>query len=156
MQELNIWQRPEIIAHSALLISSFRARVGRDLILSSADAARDTQTLFDAPFALLSHATQEDPVLNYGNATALRLWEMTFADFTQMPSRLTAEPMLREERQRLMEEAARKGYIDDYAGIRISATGKRFLISNVILWTVSDAQGAKHGQAAVFDRWEEV
>jgi hypothetical protein len=78
---------------------------------------------------------------------------MDFARFTQMPSRLTAEPMLREERQRLMETAARKGFIDDYAGVRISASGKRFLISDVILWTVSHPDGSRPGQAATFDTW---
>ena len=102
-----IWKRPEIRAQSALLITSFRNCVGRDLILSCGDAAEDARALFEAPFALLSHGTQNDPVLNYGNATALRLWEMDFARFTQMPSRLTAEAMLREERQRLLETAAR-------------------------------------------------
>jgi hypothetical protein len=81
---------------------------------------------------------------------------MDFARFTQMPSRLTAEPMLREERQRLLETAACKGYIDDYSVIRISASGQRFRISNVILWTVTDAQGLTCGQAAVFDTWDKV
>ena len=152
----DIWCRPDVIAQSARLISSFRACVGRDLIAASADEVENAKALFTAPFALLSHGTQEDPILNYGNHTALTLWEMDFARFTQMPSRLTAEPMLREERQRLLETAARKGYIDDYSGVRISASGQRFLISNVILWTVTDAHGAKCGQAAVFDTWDKI
>ena len=156
MVEEDIWCRPDVIAQSARLISSFRACVGRDLIAASGDETENAKALFAAPFALLSHGTQDDPVLNYGNQTALTLWEMDFARFTQMPSRLTAEPMLREERQRLLETAARKGYIDDYSGIRISASGTRFRISNVILWTVTDARGAKCGQAAVFDAWEKI
>jgi hypothetical protein len=156
MRGEDIWCRPDVIAQSARLISSYRNCVGRDLIATSGDETANAKALFLAPFALLSHGTQDDPVLNYGNQTALTLWEMDFARFTQMPSRLTAEPMLREERQRLLETAARKGYIDDYAGIRISAAGQRFRISNVILWTVTDAQGAKSGQAAVFDTWDKV
>ena len=151
-----IWCRPDVIAQSARLILSFRHCVGRDLIANSGDDVETAKALFAAPFAVLSHGTQDDPVLNYGNQTALTLWEMDFARFTQMPSRLTAEPMLREERQRLLETAARKGYIDDYSGIRISASGQRFQIANVILWSVTDALGAKCGQAAVFDTWDKV
>ena len=153
---MEIWQKPEIKAHSQALISSFKTLVDRDLITTTGDVDADTRALFHAPFALLSHGTEADPILNYGNETALNLWEMDFAHFTQMPSRLTAEPMLREERQRLLETAARKGYIDDYAGIRISASGKRFRISNVILWSVTDTTGAQLGQAAFFDQWEYV
>lgn len=149
----DIWRRPDVIAQSARLIASFHACVGRNLISASSDEAENAKALFTAPFALLSHGMQDDPVLNYGNQTALTLWEMDFTRFTQMPSRLTAEPMLREERQRLLETAALKGYIDNYAGIRISASGQRFHISNVILWTVTDAHGMKCGQAAVFDTW---
>ncbi len=148
-----VWERAEVIAHSQLLLGSFRARVGRDLMDCSGHPQGDAKALYEAPFALLSHGTQDDPILNYGNETALRLWEMDFTAFTAMPSRLTAQPMLREERQRLLETAARKGYIDDYAGIRISRTGKLFRIENVILWTITDKVGVSHGQAAFFDRW---
>ncbi len=152
----DIWMRPDIIAHSALLLSSFQRIVGRELMPSTGNAREDSQRLFDAPFALVSHGTQTDPILNYGNATALRLWEVDFNTLTRMPSRLTAQPMLREERQRLMERASAKGFIDDYSGIRISSTGKLFRIENVILWNVVDDKGERHGQAAVFNSWSDV
>ena len=45
------------------------------------------------------------------------------------------------------------GYIDDYVGVRISASGKRFLIEDAIVWNLIDGQGAYHGQAAVFKKW---
>ena len=156
MPSPEIWLRPDIQAQSQMMIQSFKRLVGRDLISATGDAAQDAESLFKAPFALLSHGTEADPVLNYGNQIALDLWEMDFAEFTRMPSRLTAEPMLREARQGLMELAARKGFIDDYAGIRISASGKRFRISNVILWSVTNEDGLRLGQAAVFDMWEHV
>lgn len=152
----DIWKREEIKAQSIAMISSFKELVGRDLIATSGDLDRDTYALFHAPFALLSHGLEDDPILNYGNQTALTLWEMDFAHFTRMPSRLTAEPMVRGERQRLMEKAARQGYIDDYSGIRISASGTRFRITNVILWNVTNAKGTRLGQAAVFDQWDVV
>lgn len=154
MTDGEVWSRPQIVAHSALLLGSFRRIVGRELIAPTGDAQADARALFSAAFAVLSHGVEEDPVLNYGNAAALRLWEMDFAAFTRMPSRLTAEPMLREDRQRLLATAARRGYVDDYAGVRISRSGRRFRIENVILWSLVDEAGTKRGQAAVFDRWQ--
>lgn len=152
----DIWRRPERIAHAAALLRSFREVVGRDLVMSQGDPEADARNLFRAAFAVLSHGLQDDPVLNYGNAVALRLWEMDFDTFTRTPSRLTAEPMLREERARLLQTAAEKGYIDNYAGVRISATGRRFTIENAIIWNVSDEDGAPLGQAATFGRWTYV
>lgn len=112
------------------------------------------EALFTAPFVLVSHGTEADPILNYGNQSALQLWEMDWHQLTQTPSRLTAEPIEREERARLLEQAQTQGYISDYQGIRISRTGRRFHISNVIVWDVLNEQNDRCGQAATFDRWE--
>ena len=57
------------------------------------------------PFVVASHGLQDDPILNYGNQVALDLWEMNWEQFTQTPSRLTAEPVNREERARMLEQA---------------------------------------------------
>jgi hypothetical protein len=45
------------------------------------------------------------------------------------------------------------GFVDDYAGVRISRTGKRFRIEQAIVWNVVDAEGKDHGQAATFAHW---
>ena len=37
------------------------------------------------------------------------------------------------------------GYIDDYSGVRISASGRRFVIRDAVVWNVVDAQGRHHG-----------
>lgn len=119
-------------------------------------AAEQAERLFHAPFVVVSHGTQADPILNYGNAAALALWEMTPEQFTQTPSRLTAEPMHRDERARLLERTRRDGYVDDYSGVRISATGKRFRIEQAIVWNLTDAEGNHRGQAATFSEWTPV
>jgi hypothetical protein len=62
----------------------------------------------------------------------------------------------REERQRLLDCVRRQGYIDDYAGVRISATGKRFRIARASVWNLLDASGDSVGQAASFSAWEAV
>jgi hypothetical protein len=145
--------RERWIAQSVALLDSFRTLTGRDLLAPSGRAEDDALRLYNASFAVVSHGTETDPILNYGNRVALNLWEMTPAQFVATPSRLTAEPMLREARERLLAETARKGFVSGYEGVRISATGRRFTIRDVTIWTASDAEGRPLGQAATFPRW---
>lgn len=112
------------------------------------------QRLFQSPFVVASHGTEADPVLNYGNQTALTLWEMNWQQFTQTPSRLTAEPPNREERARMLEQAKTQGYIADYRGIRISSGGKRFLVEQATIWTIHKPDGTTIGQGATFSAWK--
>lgn len=146
-------QRPWLVTHANALIASFRALLGRDLVEAGSHPLENAHRLYDAPFAALSHGTEQDPVLNFGNAVALSLWERDFDAFTRIPSRLTAEPMLREERERALRLVSSQGYVEDYSGVRISATGRRFRIARAIVWNVVDAQGRPLGQAAAFDQW---
>ena len=108
------------------------------------------RALYQADFAVVSHDTQPDPVFNYANLAAQRVFEMDWETFTQLPSRLSADSTNRDERARLMERVRRDGYIDDYSGVRISATGKRFMISRATVWNVVDIEGRYLGQAACF------
>jgi hypothetical protein len=140
-------------SHVQVLLDSFARLLGRELIPRVGSIEEQAERLFHAPFVVVSHGTEADPILNYGNAAALALWEMDFATLTRTPSRLTAEPVHRDERARLLERTLRDGYVDDYAGIRISSTGKRFRIEQAIVWNLVDAAGIRHGQAATFDRW---
>ena len=71
-----------------------------------------------------------------------------------LPSRLTAEPVHQSERARLLDTVASRGYIDDYRGIRISKSGRRFRIDNAIVWNVIDDTGSMRGQAAMFSTWK--
>jgi len=109
--------------------------------------------LFEAPFVLLSHGAESDPILNYGNRMALTLWETDWEQFTRMPSRLTAEPLAREERARLLADVARRGYTDAYRGVRFSLSGRRFFIERAVVWTIVDANARYQGQAAMFEQW---
>jgi hypothetical protein len=139
-----------------VLLDSFQKYLGRELIPRSDDPEDEARRLFEAPFVVVSHGTEEDPVLNYGNRAALKLWEMDAATLTSMPSRLTAEPMHRDERAEMMARALRDGYVDDYQGIRISSSGKRFHISQAIIWNLVNLSGQRVGQAATFSSWTPV
>lgn len=109
--------------------------------------------MFLAPIVIVSHDLEADPILNYGNRQALELWEMDWESFVGTPSRLTAEPMNQAERARMLERAARDGYIDRYCGVRVSRKGRRFFVEDALVWNVVDARGVKQGQAATFARW---
>ncbi|HUJ78846.1 MAG TPA: MEKHLA domain-containing protein [Nitrospiria bacterium] len=151
-----IFSDPLVVRHSQRLIASYRHWTGRPLIPDDASTAIQARMLFHHPSPVLSHNAQADPILNYGNAAALHLWDMTWDEFTKTPSRLTAEPVAREERARLLAEAAKRGYLDQYRGIRISRTGRRFVVEGAVVWTVLDESGVIVGQAATFDRWTYV
>lgn len=144
---------PDLIIHVSRMLHSYMRWTGRELIPSGYSPQERAVVLFFQPFVVLSHGTQEDPVLNYGNRTALDLWEMTWEDFTRMPSRLTAEPVNREDRERLLEQVRRNGYIDTYSGVRISGSGRRFLIERGTVWNIVDEDNKYAGQAATFNRW---
>ena len=143
-----------LAAHAALLARSHRHWTGRELIAPAPDAATLARALFNAPFVLLSHDTAPDPVLNYGNLAALALWETDWQTLTAMPSRLTAERAARADRERLLERVNHHGFLDDYQGVRVTSSGRRFHIERATVWTLVDAAGAYRGQAAAFSRWE--
>ena len=150
--DLLLWQQPEVIRWSQILAKSYRQLLGKELSPSSTPEEL-AKALFHAPFVLVSHGTQADPILNYGNQTALQLWSLNWEQLTKTPSRLTAKPVNREDRAVMLEQVAKQGYIDNYRGIRISSTGKRFLIEQAIVWNLYDESEGKCGQAATFANW---
>ncbi|MCZ4282784.1 MEKHLA domain-containing protein [Kiloniella laminariae] len=145
--------------HALRLTQSFKLATGRDLLaqqqeqLEMIEGHTLGQCLFSAPQIIVSHDGCEDPLLNYGNRAALELWDMTWDEFVGTPSRYTAEPHERGDRSSMLEQARAKGYIDNYQGIRISSTGRRFMIRNAIIWAVPGFNNSKSGQAATFNEW---
>ena len=97
------------------------------------------------------YTDSRNPVFNYGNVCAQQLFGMDWHEFTQLPSRLSAEPLAREERARLLARVTQHGYVDDYAGVRIAKDGTRFMIRNATVWNLMDQDGRYCGQAARFD-----
>jgi hypothetical protein len=145
----NAWLAP----HATLLLASFERLVGRALVPAGPAPAGRARALYEAPFVVLSHGGGPDPVFTYGNLAAQRLFELSWDELTRLPSRLSAEPLHREERERLLAEVARRGFVDDYRGVRIARSGRRFRIERAIVWNVLDPRGVPCGQAATFDAW---
>lgn len=145
--------RPTWVAHTQLLLDSFRARLGRELIPRDGTPEEQAQRLYEAPFVVVSADASADPLLTYGNRTAFGLWEIDVDTLVATPARHTAEPVHRDERQRLLTRTREQGYVDDYSGVRISTTGTRFRIEQAVVWNLTDADGTYVGQAATFSRW---
>lgn len=151
--DADVWKQPDWIARATVLLDSFRRLLGRELIERSGDSIEDARRLFHESFVVVAHGTEADPILNYANLTALKLWETDVATLTRMPSRLTAEAPERNERERLLARTGRDGYVDDYRGIRITTTGRKFEIERAVVWNLTDAAGVRIGQAATFADW---
>jgi len=134
--------------HVDLLISSYQRLTGKNLIDSRhGDIGK---ALFYADFVVVSHGTESDPIFNYGNKSALKSFELNWSEFVALPSRKSAKPLDRDERQDLLARVTAFGFIDDYRGLRISSTGRTFWIENATVWNLIDNSGAFRGQAAMF------
>ena len=69
--------------HAHLLCSSYRHWTGERL-LNAGDPSEDLAgQLYAAPFGIVSHGTEADPIFNFGNAVALELFEMSWEAFTR-------------------------------------------------------------------------
>jgi hypothetical protein len=145
---------PGFLAHAQLLNESYRYWLGQPLLTSQHSPQSLATRLYQAPFVLVSHGTEADPLFNYANLTAQKLWELDWTQFVGMPSRHSAEAVEQHQRARALSGASQTGFIADYSGIRISASGRRFYILNAVVWNLLDAQGNPRGQAATFSRWE--
>lgn len=151
---LPIWKQPEIILWSQILVKNYQQLLARELIDTNQTPEQLAKDLFEAPFVIVSHGTEADPILNYGNDTALEVWSFTWDELIKTPSRLTAEPVMRNNRAAILKEVAEQGYTENYQGVRVSATGQRFLMKNAVIWNLTDDLGQQCGQAATFSDWE--
>jgi MEKHLA domain len=153
------WNEPAEVnqylkTHVTRLLVSYRHWTGKSLVLRNLLPAEQARELYYSPFVVLSHDTSPDPLLNYANRVGLDLFELDWRELTTLPSRLTAELPHQKERATLLATVTKHGYIDNYRGVRISKTGRRFLIEQATVWNLFDDRGASYGQAATFSQWK--
>ena len=135
-------------ARITLVSESFIRLTGQ--VLPRGSEGDIVEGLWRSPQAIVAHGTEDDPLFFFGNAQALAAFETDAAAFIGMPSRYSAEAPDRAERQHLLDQVTHDGFISDYAGIRITATGRHFRIAGATVWNLVDADGTCHGQAATF------
>ena len=139
---------------SKLIVDSYKNWTGKSLLEDSLSQEEISEALFSLPAVVVSHDNQADPIFHYGNKAALDLWELDLQEFLETPSRNTTELVVQEERAKLLEEVNKNGFIDNYSGVRISSTGKRFYIKQATVWNLINKNNEYLGQAASFSDWE--
>jgi PAS domain-containing protein len=134
-------------AFFGLLTESYARIVGAPLV----PEGKDAEWLYrEAPFVVLAHSTDPDPNFIYANKAAQACFEYSWEEFLALPSRFSAEPIEQAERERLLDQVARNGFLSGYRGIRVAKSGRRFLIEGGVVWELIDQDGVRHGQAATF------
>jgi PAS domain-containing protein len=146
------WEKP-----AWLILENYRRLFGRELA-GIPDDPHAAEALFEASCVVLSALgpAGSDHIFNYANRTGLRLFEYSWDELIGHPSSASAEPVHRDERRRLLDEVAERGFIDNYQGIRISKNGRRFRIKKATVFNLSDDAGRYLGQAATFADWERL
>ncbi|MFL9919510.1 MEKHLA domain-containing protein [Paraburkholderia fungorum] len=140
-----------------LLTDSYARLLGLPLVPQAMPVVEAIEWLYErAPFAVLAHNTDPDPLFIYGNKAAQRRFEYSWDEITRLPSRLSAEAPNREERQQFLARVQRLGYEAGYKGVRITKSGQRFVIEEATLWQLLDAEGKLHGQAVVIPRTRDI
>lgn len=142
--------------NTALLRASYLHWTGLHLIPANLNDDEAVETLMSAPFGVVSHDTAVDPIFNYANRLALEMFEMDWDSFTRLPSRLSAEVALQEKRGAALEEVSRNGFVQNYSGIRIASSGRRFWIRDTTIWNLVTPDGEFKGQAALIGESAEL
>jgi hypothetical protein len=143
-------------AYIQFISNSLKKLAGIEIVDFSLNLEEQAKQVFHAKYCLLAHNGASDPVFNYANQPALNLFEMPWEEFTNMPSKYSAESDERAKREQLLKDVAAKGFSQNYSGVRISKTGKRFEIKNAIIWNVYNNENKRIGQAAMFDKYAYV
>ncbi len=138
--------------HVSIISESYCRLTGRQIDFNDRQGGV-AKALFNAPFALISHGIEAEPVFNYANKTAMQLFNMTWDEITVLASKYSAEYPNREQRSQFLRDVKQNGYIENYSGIRIAKGGQRFYIEKATVWNLTDADGAYYGQAAMFNHW---
>lgn len=150
---------PTLTSLCQALVASYYRWTQRELIpglnnnVYHLDPCIVTEQLFEHNAVVLAHNTTADPTFVFANRSAMRLWEYSWSEIIGLPSRLTAEPDLRPNREQLLARVREFGFIDDYSGVRISKSGQRFLIEKATVWNILAQSGEHIGQAATFSHW---
>ena len=140
-----------------LLVSSYRRTVGAEPAFLDHAKHPSARWLYEeASHCVLAHNTDPDPRFIYANKAAQACFEYGIDEITALPSRLSAEPIAREDRQKLLDAVARHGFATGYSGLRIAKSGRRFWIEDGVVWQLVDSDGAVRGQAATFARWRDA
>ncbi len=99
------------------------------------------------PYAIASHDTNS--VFNYANEASLQLFKTNWDEMIGVHSSVSASNSLQSERNRMLREVEKVGFVDGYKATRIAFDGSLFEINDAIIWDVIDNNNNSHGQAVL-------
>ncbi|TWF35215.1 MEKHLA domain-containing protein [Chitinophaga polysaccharea] len=134
---------------------NFLDRNGKGLPTPAGITARAQWLHEAAPYSILAHGTGTDPHFIYANQFALSCFKYNIAELLQLPSRLSAAPQDRSERERLLHDVTLNGIAYHYTGPRVDKYGNTFTIYDGVVWRLTHPDGLPLGQAALFWLQEE-
>ena len=145
------YEGTDTVMQSLTICGSYKEKTGEKLLEGTLMVQEASEALFKASFVCASHDAED--VFNYGNQAALSLWGLSWNDFVGMPSTKSAEEddSIQSERRELLDKAAENGVIRDYSGVRQASDGRKFRVDGATVWTITDREGNKTGQAVRFD-----
>lgn len=144
-------ENPTLITTLSLLDNTYRHWTGERLPCALIDPhSRAAWIHQEAPYSLVFHNNDDDPVFTYGNDCALRCFKYSREVFCGMPSRFSASRVDREARQALLKVVTTRGMASGYTGYRVDRHGQPFMIYDGLVWEVLDETGTRLGQAALF------
>lgn len=142
--------------HVNLLRQSYERLTGKTFGPNNLTGINFAKAIYLAPYVVVSHGIESDPIFNYANLTAQKLFELSWEEFCQLPSRQSAEPPNQTKRQQLLDSVTRQGFMENYQGIRIAKGGRRFWIKNVTVWNLHNEDDIYRGQGAIYSDWENI
>ena len=127
---------------------------------TTSNSNAESTALYHAPFLVLFH--NQHRIFTYANKLALETFDYPASSFIGLPSHLCLDSSQKDLnnqtklREKYLKTSLEKGYAEDIHGIRVSATGRRFMISDTCVWNVLDEEGNVVGQAAKVPKWSFV
>ena len=136
-----------------LVATSYRRLTGRNLAGSTGDETPEAvaAALAAASVPVLAHGLEPEPILHYVNPACARRFATTPDALLGLPSSATTLPDDRPQRTAAFEMVRRRGWVDDYSGIRVDRNSRRFEIVQGTIWEVRDDAGVRVGDAAVLE-----
>mmetsp|Transcript_12925 Transcript_12925/g.17671 ORF Transcript_12925/g.17671 Transcript_12925/m.17671 type:complete len:252 (-) Transcript_12925:59-814(-) len=134
--------RTDVIMHSLMLLESFRKAAGTPL-MEGADISSAPTMLFKAPFCLVSATTNDEPVLNYANQTALDFLGYTWEELTS----LSLEKIINDKDK--FNEAVKQAEdnTSKYTGDFLTKSGSAVPAEDSNVWCIKSGKGDVVGRA---------
>ena len=101
----------------------------------------------NCPYAIASHDTNS--VFNYANEASLQLFKTNWDEMIGVHSSVSASKSSQSDRNKMLKEVARIGFVEDYKGTRMAFDGSLFQINDAIIWNIVDSKNNSQGQAVL-------